>query len=100
MGANAHRKLGLLPPPLRGRGGEGGSACGNAGASIARLPPPTPPRKGEGEHTEHATRLCLKLGDAPPRHLGLARAAISVRSLSPSELGLARVRHFRVAEVG
>src|SRR6476620_4205887 len=40
--------LGLLPPPLWGRGGEGGGAFGNVGAPIARPPPPTPPHKGEG----------------------------------------------------
>src|SRR5262249_29408723 len=43
-------KLGLLPPPLWGRAGEGGGEFGTIGASIARPPPPppTPPHKGEG----------------------------------------------------
>src|SRR5258708_13169812 len=40
--------LGLLPPPLWGRVGEGGGAWGNSRASTSGPPPPTPPHKGEG----------------------------------------------------
>src|SRR5262249_55695652 len=42
---------GLLPPPLRGRVGEGGPP-----RSVGALgtPPPTPPRKGEGRRKSHA----------------------------------------------
>jgi hypothetical protein len=47
----AHGQLGLLPPPLWGRVGEGGDAArygGATGERIALPPPPTPPHKGEG----------------------------------------------------
>jgi uncharacterized protein len=39
--------LGALPPPLRGRAGEGGGCCTRF-ARQHRPPPPTPPHKGEG----------------------------------------------------
>src|SRR5258708_33589039 len=75
----ASGKPGLLPPPPKprpggvwallnlseagkpaagwGRGGEGGSAGRNAGASIAPPPPPTPPHKEEGSAL--SARHCL-----------------------------------------
>src|SRR5262249_7383815 len=56
-------KLGVLPPPLWGRGGEGGGACGNNGASTSGPPPLTPPHKGGGERRE--------LGLHPPSLPGL-----------------------------
>src|SRR6266851_2985131 len=40
--------LGLLPPPLWGRVGEGGDAGASDGASFSGPPPPIPPHKGEG----------------------------------------------------
>src|SRR5262249_44458349 len=40
--------LGLLPPPLWGRGGEGGGAVMHERCLAQLPPPPTPPHKGEG----------------------------------------------------
>jgi hypothetical protein len=42
----------------------------------------------------------VKKMDPRVKPAGDSRAANSVRSLSPPELGLARVRHFKLAEVG
>ena len=39
---------GLLPPPLWGRVGEGGSCCCSNGINQLSPPPLTPPHKGEG----------------------------------------------------
>src|SRR5260370_13396727 len=47
-GISASGTLGLLPPPLWGRAGEGGDTYINVAAMISRPPPPTPPHKGEG----------------------------------------------------
>ena len=52
-------KLGLLPPPLWGRAGEGGSAFGNVGAPTSGPPPPTPPHKGEGSAPSARQRLSI-----------------------------------------
>ena len=41
-------KLGLLPPPLRGRGGGRGWCCVAHDCHIARPPPPTPPQPAAG----------------------------------------------------
>src|SRR5688572_27601861 len=40
--------LGVLPPPLRGRAGEGGSSMRLWCCNTLGPPPLTPPRKGEG----------------------------------------------------
>jgi hypothetical protein len=58
--SNASGKLGLLPPPLWGRVGEGGDAVMHRRCLTQSPPPLTPPHKGEGnaaslrrgEHTE------------------------------------------------
>jgi hypothetical protein len=54
--------LGLLPPPLWGRAGEGGGAYSNAGTFISRPPPPTPPHKGEGSTARFLVRLLVCVG--------------------------------------
>ena len=43
---------GLLPPPLWGRGGEGGRSCDASGVRQLLPPPPTPPHKWEGSAPE------------------------------------------------
>src|SRR5207253_11339941 len=58
---SARRGRGLLPPPLRGRVGEGGRAM----SIPSGPPPPTPPRKGEG------SSLCVR------RHLAFAVSSSS-----------------------
>jgi hypothetical protein len=55
--------LGVLPPPLWGRDGEGGSRCVTRCVRQLLPPPLTPPHKGEG-NTEPAANVCL-LGTTP-----------------------------------
>ena len=56
--------FGVLPPPLWGRAGEGGRACGDVDASISPPPPPTPPHKGEG--SAPSSRQQRRHRHAPP----------------------------------
>ena len=45
-------RLGLLPPPLWGRVGEGGGAICNSEGDLM-TPTPNPSPQGGGAHTEH-----------------------------------------------
>src|SRR5262245_9124155 len=74
-------KLGLLPPPLWGRVGEGGSCCS---PRSTQLPPPSPapPHKGEGSLAEsvaplrHSLSMCYVILQLP----SLGGAMISMSS--------------------
>jgi len=48
----------LLPPPLRGRVGEGG----NARELSVWTPTPNPSPQGGGERTANAVQLCISNG--------------------------------------
>ena len=78
-------KLGLLPPPLWGRGGEGGSCCCASCVRQQLPPPPTPPHQcglagadtrvavaGEGAHR-------MRWRCALPRHRTAISPAIPVK---------------------
>jgi hypothetical protein len=67
------RLLGLLPPPLWGRVGEGGGAVMHRRCLTQRPPPLTPPHKGEGN------ALSLRRGNAP----SLQRRKSSAAKLNP-----------------
>src|SRR6478752_8197355 len=69
--ANAYRcpDLGVLPPPLRGRGGEGGSGCCTRCMRQPLPPPLTPPHKGEGNapsawNKRLNTKVCVAVSAA------------------------------------
>src|SRR5262249_60276841 len=59
-------ELGLLPPPLWGRVGEGGGAVMHDHSLRRRPPPPAPPHKGEGRalsarpHYTSVQRTCSR----------------------------------------
>ena len=61
-------KLGLLPPPLWGRAGEGGSCCFARSVRQLPPPPPTPPHKARGRGAHRLRSNCLaskRTGRAP-----------------------------------
>jgi hypothetical protein len=51
--------LGLLPPPLWGRVGEGGGAVWQRRRFNLATPTPNPSPQGGGERTESAAPLCI-----------------------------------------
>src|SRR5258707_15229834 len=91
----------LLPPPLRGRGGEGGP---RRRSEFGAPPSPTPPRKGEGggEGPRKAGGSIQREGRGrlPPAgclrwHFPPAPRAIAAMAASRSPMGVAprRTRH-------
>ena len=68
IGERSNGKLGLLPPPLWGRGGEGGRCCFTRCVRQLLPPPPTPPHKGEGStpSARQALRSIAREGSASP----------------------------------
>src|SRR5712691_10472374 len=65
MGVGPSRKLGLLPPPLWGRAGEGGGAMTTR---LTTTPTPNPSPQGRGERTEIAAPSYINHNGARPRH--------------------------------
>ena len=108
-GMSSCGELGLLPPPLWGRAGEGGSSC--FARCVRQLPPPpphpnpNPSPQGGGEHTAFAARLklpklihhdktCSSLTRrAAPR---LSSPGLTRRSIPPREKFLRRMMDARV----
>src|SRR5215467_2160472 len=80
---SSSRRLGLLPPPLWGRDGEGGWRSEHSVAprceGIARPPPPTPPHKGEGSTPSVPRVIRPEFMRRPPVAYWLARAARGTR---------------------
>jgi len=52
-------ELGLLPPPLWGRVGEGVVRVANGAPNLA-TPTPSPSPQGGGERSQYAASLCFK----------------------------------------
>src|SRR5262249_30227856 len=57
IGRSSCNRLGLLPPPLWGRGGEGGRCC-CASYVHNSTPTPNPSPQGGGELTEFVAPVC------------------------------------------
>src|SRR5262245_37312666 len=55
--------LGVLPPPLWGRGGEGGGCCGTRCVKQTATPPLAHSHKGEGNTARRVPRLCSQTAD-------------------------------------
>src|SRR5262249_60724924 len=53
-------ELGLLPPPLWGRGGEGGGAVWQRVHANLATPAPSPSPQGGGELSQRAAPYCFK----------------------------------------
>src|SRR5882757_6990299 len=84
-----------LPPPLRGRVGEGGSAEARKSThqrKNVRPPPPTPPRKGEGRCTEfgsHPSKTHVSF--VPPPWLELTTSEPACRATRVRPPGTMRI---------
>src|SRR5438128_2476538 len=93
-GDNASGELGLLPPPLWGRAGEGGGAVKHRHCPTHNDPHPQPlPTRGRGAHrvrgtAEHQARSTARFSLA---RMGQAPSApVQTRSASASERGLTK----------
>src|SRR5262249_27859981 len=74
MNGGERHILGVLPPPLWGRVGEGG--CGDAPTLPYPITPtPNPSPQGGGEQTESAARGCFRRTRMPSRRQERAEAA-------------------------
>src|SRR5262249_3955474 len=86
----ARRKLGLLPPPLWGRGGEGGDAARRPWRHLRKnrtTPTPNPSPQGGGERSESAASISVH----QPRMNSLYTAAIGAAIQSAARPRSARI---------
>src|SRR6516162_1790353 len=75
LNLNWFKKLGVLPPPLWGRVGEGGGAVMHRRCLTQSPPPPAPPHKGEGSRPNPLHELASVARAYPSRRQERTEAA-------------------------